>query len=290
MNASSMEKWVNILGAKQRCMDLESKYRTPFKTSDMIAKSYVTVETLEGMWAEAGKIREFQELDEELTALSARISRENESKPNNAKSFYRGTSIEELEDVLGRGGGISKGGRYKFTSLSTNLAVSMLFADSEGVVLVYGGDSVRKTGVSIPVKYSHKYSTRNEDIARGMSLAYMHQDETRIPDGTEGPVLTAAVIDSEKHLSPRMLSGKNGRGCRQARVRYTELSFGCVFDSSSLIHFGTSSVRAARLHHCVFCLPAGHVAPAHERVYCCGAVAKLQQPGCVECYAALRPA
>ena len=148
----------------------------------------------------------FKELDDALTEFSEKLSLENRLNYENAKHFYRGTSVLEMEDVIRRGGGISTGGRFEFTSLTTNLKVADEFAEKENhVIIVYDGDSVRRTGAAVPVKYSHKYSTRDEEIERGMSLAYMGEDETRIPDGTEGPVLTDAVLDSKKPLLPRMV-------------------------------------------------------------------------------------
>ena len=149
------------------------------------------------------QIPAFRELDDALTAFSEKLSLENRLNYENAKHFYRGTSVLEMEDVIRRGGGISTGGRSEFTSLTTNL-IADEFAEKENcVIIVYDGDSAGRAGEAVPAKHSRECSARDEEIECGMSLAYMGEDETRIPDGTEGPVLTDAVLDSKKPLLPR---------------------------------------------------------------------------------------
>ena len=86
--------------------------------------------------------------------------------------------------------------------MATNLKAEEFAEKKNRVIIVYGGDSAR-TGAAVPAKHSHKYSARDEEIERGVSLAYMGEDEARIPGGAEGPVPTDAVLDSEKSLLPR---------------------------------------------------------------------------------------
>lgn len=69
---------------------------------------------------------------------------------------------------------------------------------------------------------------------------------------------------------PRVKRSEDASACQLYGAQFR------VCGNSSLIRLGTPSVRAACLHHGAFGLPAGRVAPAHERVYCRGAVAKLQ--------------
>lgn len=161
--------------------------------------------SLANMWDQAVQKREFREIHDELREFSARTTAKNRRGYENAPSFYRGTTMAEAVDVVRRGGGISKDGCYDFTSLTTDLGVAVKFGRRrDGVILEYDGISIRKTGKAIPVQYSHRHSRYGESINRGLPLMFSLEDETRIPDATEGPVLKHVMLGADNAFAGRL--------------------------------------------------------------------------------------
>ena len=114
--------------------------------------------------------------------------------------------MEEALDITRRGGGISKDGRFDFTSLSTSLGAALEFGQYNPiqVVLEYDGDSIRRTGEAAPVEYPHRHSSLDQARGRGMPLIHC-LEEIRIPDETRGPVLKLARLSADRMFGRDML-------------------------------------------------------------------------------------
>ena len=139
-----------------------------------------------------------------------------------APAFYRGTSIDELKNVL-RDGGISvkQPGVYRVrresgkpatpideddvdnqVSLTPRLDVAMQYGSgkgelnksrrSDGVVLEYDAESVRKTGRARFMKYG-AIGTFGKD--KVLNTRWSHQREITVPNGLKGPRLTGVLMD-----------------------------------------------------------------------------------------------
>ena len=133
--------------------------------------------------------------------------------------------MEEALDITRRGGGISKDGRFDFTSLSMSLGAALTFGRKNKiqVVLEYDGDSIRRTGEAVPVEYSHKHSSMDQARGRGMPLIHCLEEETRIPDETRGPVLKLARLSADRMFGRDLLKNKNIGGCRDGSVNLSWL-------------------------------------------------------------------
>ena len=128
--------------------------------SASLPKPHMDRRKMSDMWAEAGRVTALKAIDDDLTEWSDAATEQNRRGYETARTFYRGTSIEEALDITRRGG-ISKDGRFDFTSLSTSLGAALTFGRKNKiqVVLEYDGDSIRRTGEAVSVEYSHKHSS-----------------------------------------------------------------------------------------------------------------------------------
>ena len=146
-------------------------------------------------------------IDKDLAEWSEAATEQDRRGCEAARPFYRGASIKEALDVASRGGGISKDGRFDFTSLSTSLGAALTFGRKNKiqVVLEYDGDSIRRTGEAAPVKYSHRHSSLDQARGRGMPLIRCLEEETRIPDETRGPVLKLARLRADRMFGRDLL-------------------------------------------------------------------------------------
>jgi len=145
-------------------------------------------------------------IDKDLTEWSDAATEQNRRGYETARTFYRGTSIKEALDVASRVGGISKDGRFDFTSLSTSLGAALTFGRKNKiqVVLEYDGDSIRRAE-AVPVEYSHKHSSLDQARGRGMPLMNCLESETRIPDETTGPILKRVLLSADRMFGRDLL-------------------------------------------------------------------------------------
>lgn len=194
-----------LLTVQNRIRTLEHKYDMEPDLSHAVMGTNMKPALLADMWDQAAQKREFKEIHDELQEFSDEITAKNKRGYEKAPSFYRGTAMAEAADVAYRGGGISKDGRYDFTSLTTDLGVAVNFGrQRNGAILEYDGASIRKTGKAIPVQYSHRHTSYGESIVRGLPLMLSFEYETRIPDATEGPVLKQVMLDTDNTFTERL--------------------------------------------------------------------------------------
>ena len=163
----------------------------------------VSERTISDMWAKAAGVPAMEEIRRLLSELSAKATEQNRRLYETAESFYRGTSLDEAADVGRRGGGISQDGDFNYTSLSAQLGAATEYGwwNNVHAILVYDGDSARKTGGAMPVEYSYKNNNTNQAVGRPMPLLNRTDTETRIPDLTKGPVLKEVFLSPNRTLT-----------------------------------------------------------------------------------------
>ena len=194
-----------MLNVQNRIKTLEYKYGMEPNLSHTVMCTSMKPTLLANMWDQAVQKWEFKKIHDELQKFSNEITTKNKRGYEKALSFYRGTAMAEAVDVAYRGGGISKDGRYDFTSLTTDLGVAINFGcQRNGAILEYDGVSIRKTGKAIPVQYSHRHTRYSESIIRGLPLMASFEYETRIPDATEGPVLKRVMLNIDNTFTERL--------------------------------------------------------------------------------------
>ena len=188
-------------GIRRRVEMLENRDGLDDTLSRSLDDTVASEDELGRLWTKMAESKQGRDVKAELDEWSKKATNDNRRGYEAAKSFYRGTSVDEALDVVNRGGGISADGEFEFTSLSTSLGVANSFGrkkPAEHVILEYDGDSIRETGTAVPAKYSHTYTDTVQTTGGGMPLFDRLEKETRIPDGTKGPVLKRVWINADR--------------------------------------------------------------------------------------------
>ena len=159
--------------------------------------------SLADMWDQAVQKREFREIHDELREFSARATAKNRRGYENARRFIAAPPWPRRS--MSFVGAAASRKTDATTSLTADLGVAVKFGRRrDGVILEYDGASIRKTGKAIPAQYSHRHSRYGESINRGLTLMFSLEDETRIPDATEGPVLKHVMLGADNAFAGRL--------------------------------------------------------------------------------------
>jgi len=182
---------------------------------------------VEALWEELGEInpevkKGFETMKKRVADMNAKSQKAFET----SESFYRGTSVEELDTYLKTGTTNVFDDKYKLNYEFTAVAPHREMADiyNNGVTVEYDGDDVRRDGE--PVNYDlfwRDTGTRTETKENGkMDAIYMDQMEVRLDRNTplkdlkiKNIYLTkdnAHLADKYAKLGNVIIGGERGRG------------------------------------------------------------------------------
>ena len=140
-------------------------------------------EKLRNVWEElANKNPEIKKQWNEMKDNVDKSNKLSKELFDNSESFFRGTSIDELDSYLetGKTGIKDRGMKYDFTAVTPDSEIANIY--ESGVIIEYEGDDVRKHGE--PVEYDmffKKLGTQHETKKNGkMDSYYMDQAEVRM--------------------------------------------------------------------------------------------------------------
>ena len=154
-------------------------------------------------WDELKRVNpKFNEYVEKIKTHAREFNSHLESKYTSAASFYRGTSLDELESYLKHGiigsnffDMVTGESRRNYSFVSASMSMEDIGLFNRGVIIEYDGDSVRNTNSkrveysAEPVPFLSSYHKKDVNDVEGFdapnSMRFMDEEEVRLPTGLQ---------------------------------------------------------------------------------------------------------
>ena len=164
--------------------NMNDLHKTAYDNSEKIEKFHKMWDTV---------IERNPQLREQMVkaeGVSKVLNDEYERQYSTAKSFYRGTSIDELFNYKQTGKFGTSNNKYDYTAMSLHESFTSEWVGAKGIVIEYDADKIRKDSVLVnysarpqPIGVSKSIKSGSpDDLTKPMALGYSREAELRVAD------------------------------------------------------------------------------------------------------------